>query len=60
MGDLKIFAVILEGIYIPLVLIVLSIGLLAYIDTHYVPQLIQILSVEEWPTILRTFYQLVH
>lgn len=47
MDDLKIFAAILEGIYIPLVLFVLNIGLLAYIDTHYVPQLIQILPVEE-------------
>lgn len=56
MNDLKIFAAFLEGIYIPLALIVLCIGLLAYIDAYYVPQLIQILPVEEWPKIFRTFY----
>jgi len=60
MRELEIFATVLESFFIPLLLFVLSLGLLAYIDLHYASQLIQMVPVEEWPTLIGSLYQLVH
>jgi type II secretory pathway component PulF len=56
----QLLADVISTLYVPILLIVGAIGLLGYMDSHVVPQMIDILPFEKWPLIPRVLYQLIH
>lgn len=57
---LRLLTDCIAAAYAPLLLLIGLVGLLGYVAQHLVPQLGAIVPVDEWPTVARAIYHLLH